>query len=239
MPEEIAPPLSPNAPQPIKLEAPTDSSLRESRLERMKKRTVLSDCIVMLRYALDEGCALPDALIANIATIDTILIEAGEDPLSERPFNLRKIKTPPADPAKAPEVAPDGPAGGGPAPKPPDAAAGGEKPAAVPSQATVPSPSDASNPDQLLLRIHNGLSALVAPATAISLRATDPDVVKYGLPWIAQIALVGAMVSTLIFIIAVSNPRPDSNAAAPSKPAPPASSSAATPTPTSSPTATP
>lgn len=253
MPDENTPPL--DAPYPagpksladasIVPEGPPDRAmLRERRLHRMKERTVLSDCIVMLRYALDEGCALSDKLISDIAAIDAILIEAGDDPLSERPFNLRKIKTPPADPTKVAEVSARELSGGvqgrdaGPAVAAPIAPAGDDKGAAVINQPAVANANGGANPDELLLRIHNGLSSLVAPATAISLRATDPDVVKYGLPWIAKIALAGALISTFIFIIAVSNPRPGSNAGPPSTPGP-AGTASATATPSERPSATP
>jgi hypothetical protein len=74
---------------------------RQLRLDRMKQRTLLSDCVVMLRYALDESCRLPTTLIDDIAKIDAILVAAGDEPLSERPESLIPKPGSPKTPAEA------------------------------------------------------------------------------------------------------------------------------------------
>src|SRR4029077_1031108 len=53
-----------------------------------QRRTVLSDCRLMLRYALDEGCQISDELSKDIAKIDAALIQVSRDPLSEIPSEL-------------------------------------------------------------------------------------------------------------------------------------------------------
>lgn len=160
---------------------------KQRRVERMKQRTVLSDCVVMLRYALDESCPLSESLIDDVAKVDAILIAAGDDPLSERPASLLHQQTDIAD--------------------------------------------EKEGIDQLLLRVHNALSNLVSPATALSLRATDPELVKWGLPYIAKFAIVGALLSTLGFILSVAKPAAKTGQTS----AAPTSSASAQATPTASP----
>ena len=144
------------------------------RKKWLGRRTVLSDCRLMLRYALDEGCRISDQLAKDIAAIDTALIAAGRESLSEVPRDLLQ---------KANESSP---------------------PAAI---------------NDLILNVHNALADLVAPATAQSLRATDPAVVSLGLPWIAKVAILGALVCTGSFLYfikkeeALRNPPPQSNTA--------------------------
>jgi hypothetical protein len=191
--------------------APDAAQRKQRRLDRMKQRTVLSDCVVMLRYALDESCRLPTALIDDIAKIDAILVAARDEPLSERPESLLKSKPQPpktsaedAKPQDAVAAPPPAPAQAQPqAPQQPEAAK-----AEAEAAKAQPETQGTDSVDQLLLRIHNGLSDLVAPATALSLRATDPDIVLWGLPWIAQFAIIGALISTVLFILAVPKPQP-------------------------------
>jgi hypothetical protein len=63
--------------------------------------------------------------------------------------------------------------------------------------------------NEVILQTHNALSNLVAPATAQSLRATDPAIVLFGLPPVAKFATVGAVVCTVAFLTAVSKPLSD------------------------------
>lgn len=76
------------------------------------------------------------------------------------------------------------------------------------SAATSAKPTivESSPINQVILRTHNALSNLVAPATAQSLRATDPAIVLFGLPPIAKFAIVGAIACTVAFLAAVSKP---------------------------------
>jgi len=86
------------------------------------------------------------------------------------------------------------------------------------------------------MRVHNVLSDLVAPATAQSLRATDPAIVSWGLPWIAKLAIFGALLSTVAFILAVSKPKMEASGnTASGSPAQSPSTAAATATPSPSP----
>lgn len=190
--------------------APDAAQRKQRRLDMMKQRTVLSDCVVMLRYALDESCRLPTTLIDDIAKIDAILVAAGDEPLSERPESLikRKPELPKTSAEGANQVA------GAPEPQPiaSQAQTGGaqtpaEPAAKQPAESSKPAPETQSTPsiDQLLLNVHNALSDLVAPATALSLRETDPDLFWFGMPRIVQWAIYGACFFLLWFLFAVAN----------------------------------
>ena len=182
---------------------------RQRRLDRMKERTVLSDCVVMLRYALDESCRLPTTLIDDIAKVDAILVAAGDEPLSDRPESLKRKPEPAKTSAEgANQVA------GDPEPQPivsqaqsGDAQASTEPVSKPPAESSKPAPESQSTPsiDQLLLNVHNALSDLVAPATALSLRETDPDLVWFGMPPIVRWAIYGACFFLLWFLFAVAN----------------------------------
>jgi hypothetical protein len=142
--------------------AKTTAEREKRRKLRFEQRTTLSDCSLMLRYALDESCQIPQALAEDIAKADALLIAAGKDPLSDiapellkEEMHIAEIKDPVED---------------------------------------------------ILLRIHSGLSNLVAPATALSLRETDPELHWLGMPRIVQLALIGACGFMLWFLIAVPKP---------------------------------
>jgi hypothetical protein len=156
---------------------------QKRRKLRLQQRTLLSDCSLMLRYALDESCQIPEELVQWIGKADMLLVAAGKDPLSDTPAELLK-----------PQVA-------------------------ITSEDAI---------DDILLRIHNGLSNLVAPATALSLRETDPDVVWFGMPPIVQWAICGACLFLVWFLLAV--PKPE---------LPKRTTGQSTPTPTPAATATP
>jgi hypothetical protein len=136
---------------------------QKRRKLRFEQRTLLSDCSLMLRYALDESCQIPQSVVQDIAKADALLIAAGKDPLSDTSPDVLKLQV-----------------------------------------ITVSSP-DAI--DDILLRIHNALSNLVSPATALSLRETDPDVVWFGMPRIVQSAIVGAALFLIWFLFAVPKPQ--------------------------------
>jgi hypothetical protein len=189
------------------------------RKKRLQRRTVLSDCRLMLRYALDEGCQISDELSKNIAKVDTALINAKLDPLSEVPKELiQKAQSGAEDqqPRDQQGVAPQPVAKD----QQPQAQQGAEPistPTPTPTSTLTPTPSPTIPPtptatpeslNDVIMRVHNALSGLVAPATALSLRATDPDIVLWGFPWIAQFAIIGALISTVLFILAVPKPHP-------------------------------
>jgi hypothetical protein len=174
------------------------------RKKWLQRRTVLSDCRLMLRYALDEGCQISDELSKDIAKIDAALIQVSRDPLSEIPSELiQKAQSTAQDqqPQAQQGVAPQP----GAKDQQPQAQQGAEP---IPTPTPTPTSKSLS---EVIMRVHNALSDLVAPATAQSLRATDPAIVSWGLPWIAKLAIFGALLSTVSFILAVSKPKMDSS----------------------------
>jgi hypothetical protein len=146
---------------------------KTAKKQPAEPRTMLSDCRLMLRYALDEGCQVPVPLGADIVKIDAFLIAAGDALLSEIPSDLTKVEKPPFPVAPAP-----------------------------PQDETL---------NAIILRAHNALSNLVVPATALSLRATDPELFWFGMPRIVQWAIYGALVFMVWFIICASNEVKKSN----------------------------
>jgi hypothetical protein len=129
---------------------------------RLQQRTLLSDCSLMLRYALDESCRLSADLMKDIVAVDALLKSNGKDPLSDIPSELVKE--------------------------------------------SVAADSTTESIDDILLRVHNALSDLVAPATALSLRETDPELVWFGMPRIVQWAIYGAAIFLVWFLISVPKP---------------------------------
>ncbi|MEY2519885.1 MAG: hypothetical protein QOF24_1644 [Verrucomicrobiota bacterium] len=164
----------------------------------------------MLRYALDEGCQIPPALAQAITQIDQFLIKANRRSLSEVPTDVIA-----AAPQNVVVTMPTNVVG----PKPEDVIAPasqdavssapqaivGAGPESVPPAADAPTANPLSI-NEVILQAHNALSNLVAPATAQSLRATDPAIVLFGLPPIAKFAIIGAAACTLAFLTVVSKP---------------------------------
>jgi hypothetical protein len=146
-----------------------DDQQETIRKQRLERRTVLSDCRLMLRYALDESCQVPVSLGQDIAKIDAFLIAAGQKPLSEVPLDLIKTTDKPGTPVAAGTL-------------------------------------ETETLNEIILRVHNALSSLVAPATALSLRATDPDLTWFGMPRVVQWALWGAAFFMVWFLICVPKP---------------------------------
>lgn len=239
--------------------------ISQNWLERKRRqRTVLAGCRRMLRYALEESCQVPVALSQDIARIDHFLIEIGRKPLSELPPDLIEqaakevplpappaapptVSVPPAAPAGAAPVA-AGAAGGGVPAGAGATAPGPAAPAGTAPQA-APTPGEKSESiNDLVFRTHNALSALVAPATAESLRATDPAIVSFGLPPVAKFAILGAAFCMLVFVYEVrpqgagtpnSNLSPETTKASPQKTQNTPSTVTPTPTPTSRPDSVP
>ena len=95
-----------------------------------------------------------------------------------------------------------------------------------------PADSTTGSIDEILLRVHNALSDLVAPATALSLRETDPELVWFGMPRIVQWAIYGAAIFLVWFLISVPKPelkKPKDDVS------PPTAQTTASPTPSPSP----
>ena len=104
-----------------------EAARKKLRRQRLQQRTLLSDCSLMLRYALDESCQIPPELMENVAKVDALLIAAGTDPLSEISKELQELQ-----------------------PK---------------TKADLPT----ENIDDLLLKLHNALSNLVADLLYVAL----------------------------------------------------------------------
>jgi hypothetical protein len=192
MPEQIPPP---NQEAGQKL-TPADKAAQEAerkkrRKERFQQRTLLSDCGLMLRYALDESCQVPPELMENVAKVDALLIAAGTDPLSEISKELQEL------------------------------------------QRKTKTDLPTENIDDLLLKLHNALSNLVAPATALSLRETDPELKWLGMPHVGRTAIFAGLIFMVWFLIAVPRPElPKSNTGEAAQ-----TTATPTPSPTASPTA--
>ena len=161
--------------------------MSETPAQSEDRPDLLADCRLMLRFARESGIDLPPELIRDIAALDAILKQLELPPVSELPTSLLG------------DVA---------APKSSDAAVESH-----PAAGTLgaPTPTDASESNalkpsgtELALKVHGALSKIVAPATALTLRATEPAPGKHGvfarMPKIVKWAAVAAMVSAVGFV---------------------------------------
>lgn len=205
-------------------------SEREARRKaRLQARNVLADCSLMLRYAYEEGLTLSEDLRGKIAFVDRYLVARNKDPLSELPASLL------FDPGQATiVVAPKE------EPEPDVQAKPDEAPPGIQGDPRDPVGARLKTPEitDILLDIHNELSLLVAPATAVSLRATDPDLVWHGVPGIVWITMliavccIGGLATQLEnnAKAAVNDQQPDNSSSA-TKASSPAGDAARYPTP--------
>jgi hypothetical protein len=165
------------------------------------------DCRMMLRFAVKEGKEPPAALRSDIATLDGLLSGEGLNAISELPQPFLKL-----------------------------VAAASASPAPTFAGETAP-PAPAGNPMELLLKVHAGLTGLIAPATPETLRATQPPPGKGwfgGMPGIVRVAMGAAVICLAGFLWTVPPSPPISNEAEPKK-----DKTTATPTPSPSPSVTP
>ena len=167
--------------------------------ERPAGPDLLSECRMMLRFAGESGLELSPELIHDIAELDSVLEQLNLEPVSALPeILLRKsaASAPRAGGGDATSAEPVRPQGVAPNTPGPDAG-GGAKAVEVPGRA----PSSA----ELVLRVHGALSRAVAPATALTLQATEPPPGKntiFGrMPIVVKLAAAVALVSAVGFVI--------------------------------------
>lgn len=159
-------------------------------LEQLADRyDVLADCRLMLRFARESGVELSPELRSDIAHLDALLKPLNLPSVSELPEDLvGEFETLKRTEAAAAASAPDT-----------ESLAVGAVPAAEPMTASG---------TELALKVHGALSKLVAPATALTLRATEPKPGKHGvfarMPKIVTWAAAAALVSALVFVVSVA-----------------------------------
>jgi len=142
----------------------------------------------MLEFALDEGKPLEAELVGQIAELDRLLIQYGQQTITALPSRLVRA----------------------------DSAKGNIAPAMV-TEGSSP-PDNSKRAIELVLTTHNVLSALISPATCLSLRATRSERVGWfsrftGLPAVVQAAILVAILCMIAFIITL--PKPDESAREP------------------------
>jgi hypothetical protein len=168
----------------------------------------LDDCRMMLRFAVKEGREPPAALRSDIAALEGLLSGEGLRAISELPKPFLGLVA---------------------------AAAAGAKPNAIAVAEGVIPPAPV-NPMELLLNVHAGLAALIAPATPETLRATQPPPGKGwfgGIPGVVRLAMGAAVVCLVGFLMTVPPSPQISNAPETNK-----EKTAARPTPSATPSAT-
>lgn len=150
-----------------------------------ERRDLLDDCRLMLSYALESGLALPVDLQRDLAELDTRLRDAGIPTVADLPPNLRDgVATEPSQRSST--------------------TATGESSAVVPEESGTP-PAPAG---ELVLRVHVALSAIVAPATALTLSVTEPvqgrSHVLARMPTIVRLAAILALLSATTFVLSAA-----------------------------------
>jgi len=140
---------------------------------------LVSDCRLMLRYALKDGFELSSDLLDQIAQLDSLLKQFAFAPISD--VDERLV------PGDTPQVA--GQATG----------------SLVPERAA----SADSTPSQIgavgqILKVHAGLSKVIAPTTALTLQASEPPPGKHrffgGMPLIVKAAASASLACALLFV---------------------------------------
>lgn len=154
----------------------------------------LADCRLMLRFILKEALPIPPEVRRDIAEFDIWLVAHKQAPMSSVSKSFvagieeDEIKPPPPAAAPAPVL---------PAAAPPAAADSG-----APAVAPTPTPSER------LLKIHEALSRIIAPATPLSLAVSEPAPGRRrmlgGTPLIVQLAAICALVSAGGFIFSTA-----------------------------------
>jgi hypothetical protein len=143
---------------------------------------LLGDCRIMLRFARETGVDLPAELRSDIGELDELLGRLDLPSVSglskDFPGQFK------ASPGAA--VSPPGP---------------GTSEAEVKDVSPIPSESGTA----LVLKVHGALSKLVAPATALTLRATEPPQGKHSvfsrMPRIVKLAALAAGLSAIGFVV--------------------------------------
>jgi len=142
----------------------------------------LADCRLMLRFARESGADLSPELKRDIAQLDAMLQRLDLPSVAELPSKVTAGDFETLKRAEGPTAA------------------------AVPGAPVRP--VEGAEPvlgTELALKVHGALSKLVAPATALTLRATEPLPGKHGvfarMPKIVKWSAVTALVSAIGFVI--------------------------------------
>ena len=142
----------------------------------------LSDCRIMLRFARQSGASLAPELQREIAQLDGLLIGLTENPISNIPGNVLSSGATSTGAAKEPAIS-------------------GEN-VASDSSATASQPLSVS---ELILKVHEALAKLIAPATPLSLQLSEPPpgrrTIFGGMPKIVKWAAVIATISAFGFVV--------------------------------------
>lgn len=158
---------------------------------------LLGDCRIMLRFAREAGAELPPESRHDIGELDEILLQLGQPAVSELPaaFFAEAKAAAAAAGVSAPAL-----------PQATGAAAGAQPDAgAREAQRGAASPTTPGYRTQLVLKVHGALSKLVAPATALTLRATEPPPgnksVFSRMPRVVKLAAFAALLSAIGFVV--------------------------------------
>ena len=160
----------------------------------------LSDCRLMLRFARRNGLDLSPKLGASIGQLDVLLTRQNLMPVSDLPPSLVSAK----------DTRPEGVSPGtdkktellvvthAEDPVQPNPAVGQEE---VVDTSVALSLSNT----ELILQVHEDLSRVVAPATALSLQTSEPPPGRHrflgGMPLVVKAAAVVAIVNAVVFVI--------------------------------------
>lgn len=195
----------------------------ENREYESETPDLLADCRVMLRFALKEGMDLPDDLRHEIAQLDQLLGSFNLRPIATLPPQLigaGTIQRPAAPPATAV----------------PDPMEDSERTTAAVGTAEGPvTPAALLLPGESVLRVYEGLSRVVAPATAMTLQASEPPAGRHrflgGMPvlvkgasWMALICAFGFVLSSVpaakekMDKVMVAKPSPNGSTPSPTPP---------------------
>lgn len=141
---------------------------------------LFGDCRIMLRFARETGVDLPVELRSDIGELDKLLMRLDLPSVSglSKDF-LEQFKASPGAAVSLPG------------------------PGAAEVKAVSPIPSESGT--ALVLKVHGALSKLVAPATALTLRATEPPQGKHSvfsrMPRIVKLAAGAAGLSAIGFVV--------------------------------------
>lgn len=188
---------------------------------------LLSDCRLMLSYARKNGLEIPAELLHEIAWLDGVLATLNISPISAISTSLltaltkeeiskgfRPRATVPGSSAPVPAPAP---VPARPEPEVPRVPGAQDIPQVdknpparqAPAAADVAPPAaDGLSPEEMVLKVHAGLSTLIAPTTALSLQTSEPPPGKAhifgGMPPLVENTIWVALVSALLFIVSAA-----------------------------------
>jgi hypothetical protein len=145
---------------------------------------LLSDCRLMLSYARKNGFAVRTELIEEIAWLDAVLAAKNISPISAVSSALVGVLTP-------------------------EQIAKGFKPRTQ-TQASADEGQAGAGllPEEMILKVHDELSILIAPTTALTLQTSEPPPGKAhilgGMPPLVENTIWVALASALVFIVSAA-----------------------------------